>query len=149
MVAMSDDRPDQATSAPDSGRPKRVPPTIDLEATEVSTATADDDAGAAPPPDPEPIPQPAHRPAAASVFVIALVSGAVAAALVIGVGWVLGWPQVAPNPPAAPQVDAAAVEGLAGRIAKLEESGKIGHHFRYGDDYAARRAGEVACRAAR
>ena len=43
----------------------------------------------------------------------------------IGVGWMLGWPQVAPNAPAAPQLNAAAIDGLAARIASVEaKSGK-------------------------
>jgi hypothetical protein len=122
---MSDDRPEQTTPPPDLGRPKRTPPTIDLEATEVSTATADDGAGTSSPPDPEPSPAPPPdpRPAAVSSFVVAILSGAVAAALVIGIGWVLGWPQVAPH--AAPQLNAAAIDGLAARIASVEaKSGK-------------------------
>jgi len=124
---MSDDRPEQTTPPPDLGRPKRTPPTIDLEATEVSTATADDGGGTSPPPDPEPppAPPPDPRPAAVSPFVVAVLSGAVAAALVIGVGWVLGWPQVAPRAPAAPQLNAAAIDGLKARIASVEaKSGK-------------------------
>ena len=36
---MVDDRPEDTGSLPDSGRPKREPPTIDLEATEVSSET--------------------------------------------------------------------------------------------------------------
>jgi hypothetical protein len=52
--------------------------------------------------------------------VVAPVSGAVAAALVIGVGWMLGWPAVQPAAPAAPQVSAAAVDGLTTRVAGLE-----------------------------
>ena len=123
---MSDVRPEETTPSPDLGRPKRTPPTIDLEATEISTAAADDGAGAAPPPDPEPAPapQPDPRPAAVSPVVVAGISGAVAAALVIGVGWMLGWPQVSPAP-AAPQLNAAAIDGLAARIAGVEaKSGK-------------------------
>jgi hypothetical protein len=125
---MSDDRPEETTPSPDLGRPKRTPPTIDLEATEISTAAAaDDGAGAAPPPDPEPAPapQPDPGPAAVSPVVVAGISGAVAAALVIGVGWMLGWPQVSSNAPAAPQPNAAAIDGLAARIASVEaKSGK-------------------------
>ena len=34
---MADDKPEDAGLAPDAGRAKRIPPTIDLEATEVST----------------------------------------------------------------------------------------------------------------
>ena len=36
---MVDDRPEDTGSLPDSSRPKREPPTIDLEATEVSSET--------------------------------------------------------------------------------------------------------------
>src|SRR5258708_12981811 len=52
-----------------------------------------------------------------SPWVIAPFSGAVAAALVIAVGWVLGWPPVQP-PPSAPQ--ASAVDELTARVAGLE-----------------------------
>jgi hypothetical protein len=122
---MSDDTPDQAASAADWDRPKRSPPTIDLEPTAVSTSAADDGAGAAPPdPEPPPVPPPASRPTAMSAFVIAILSGAVAAALVIGVGWILGWPQVAPNATAIPQPNTAAIDGLAARIARIEDTGK-------------------------
>ena len=54
-----------------------------------------------------------------SPWVIAPFSGAVAAALVIGVGWMLGWPQVAPAP-TAPSPSAAAVDNLTTRVAGLE-----------------------------
>ena len=65
---MSDDRPEETTPSPDLGRPKRMPPTIDLEATEISTTAADDGVGVPPPPDPEPAPapEPDARPAAVS-----------------------------------------------------------------------------------
>ena len=52
---------------------------------------------------------------------IAPVSGAVAAALVIGVGWLLGWPAVQPAAPVTPQVSVAAVDGIAARVAGLEQ----------------------------
>jgi hypothetical protein len=52
---------------------------------------------------------------------VAPVSGAVAAALVIGVGWMLGWPAIQPaSTPLAPQLNAAAIDDLAARIAGLE-----------------------------
>ncbi|MFN5717096.1 MAG: hypothetical protein ACK463_21490, partial [Bradyrhizobium sp.] len=60
--------------------------------------------GAEPHPDPAPHTEPqleaasaapeAERPRPVSPWVVAPVSGAVAAALVIGVGWLLGWPSV-------------------------------------------------------
>jgi hypothetical protein len=55
--------------------------------------------------------------------VIAPISGAVAAALVITVGWMLGWPavQVAPS---VPQINASAIDDLTARVASLEQ--KVG-----------------------
>ncbi|MEY9617793.1 hypothetical protein ABIF94_003220 [Bradyrhizobium ottawaense] len=54
-----------------------------------------------------------------SPWVIAPFSGAVAAAVVIAVGWLLGWPAVQ-APPAAPQVTSATVDALSGRVAAVE-----------------------------
>jgi hypothetical protein len=121
---MVEDMPEDEGPALDSGRAKRAPPTIDLEASEVSgeTRKAGDDA------------QPEHvseepssqasssrRPSAApiSAWVIAAVSGAVAAALVIGVGWMLEWPAV-PATPAATQINSAVIDDLGTRIAAVE-----------------------------
>jgi hypothetical protein len=120
---MVDDRPEDNGPLGDSSRPRREPPTIDLQATEVSSEPAKADEGAPqaehgpPEPSPEPVAQPA--PQLVSPWAIAPISGAVAAALVIAVGWVLGWPAVqAPAP--APQFNAAAIDDLTARIAGLE-----------------------------
>jgi len=129
---MVDDRPEDTGSLPDSSRPKREPPTIDLEATEVSSEAQS--SGEAPPePELEPVAEPAPEVAKASVeespvaeppsrpvspWIVAPVSGAVAAALVIGVGWLLGWPAIQSAPPA-PQLSAA-IDGLSARVAGLE-----------------------------
>jgi hypothetical protein len=78
---MADDELKDA-GGPETGRPKREPPTIDLQASEVSGETR-------------------------------------AAALVIAVGWMLGWPPVQ-APPAAPQVTAGAFDDLGKRVAGLE-----------------------------
>jgi hypothetical protein len=144
---MADDKPEDAGLAPESSRAKRTPPTIDLEATEVSTQPQEvagqpeaaateqaaqeqakseeakfDEANA------EPQPEPAEERssvASASVspsispWIIAPFSGAVAAAIVIAVGWMLGWPAVQ-APPAAPQVTGATVDALSGRVAAVE-----------------------------
>jgi hypothetical protein len=131
---MVDDRPEDTGSLPDSGRPKREPPTIDLEATEVSSETKSA-AGASSEATPEPVAEPTPEAAKASVdespvagtpsrpvspWIVAPVSGAVAAALVIGVGWVLGWPAIQPaSAPPAPQLSAA-IDGLTARVAGLE-----------------------------
>jgi hypothetical protein len=143
---MVDDSPEDTAPSPDAGRPKRAPPTIELEASEVSGETRS--AGGGEPPGsgsrtgpgsgsgtgpwsgsgagPESVPgqvppKPvSERPSApVSPWVIAVLSGAVAASLVIGVGWMLGWPAV-PATPAPPQVSAAIVDDLAARIAGLE-----------------------------
>jgi hypothetical protein len=105
-------------SSPDLGRAKRAAPTIDLEASEVSSETRN--AGADVQPEAsfqEPSAAPVSSPI--SPWVIAPVSGLVAAALVIGVAWMLGWPAVV-APSAAPKVDTAAIDGLAARIASVE-----------------------------
>ena len=117
---MADDTPEDTMSPPDPGRAKRAPPTIDLEASEVSGETRDA-AGEA---QPEPISHAPHEtisprvisPRAISPWVIAPVSGAVAAALVICIGWMLGWP--APAAPGAP--NAAAIDELSARVASVE-----------------------------
>ena len=127
---MVDDRPGDTGSLPDQGRPKREPPTIELEASEVSSETksAPNTSSEAPPePVPEPTPEapsvspvdePPSRPV--SPWIIAPVSGAAAAALVIGVGWMLGWPAIQPaSAPPAPQLSAA-IDGLTARVAGLE-----------------------------
>jgi hypothetical protein len=142
---MVDDRPEDTAASPDLGRAKRAPPTIDLEATEISGETKSASAEA----QPEPVShetssheslsqEPSSHeslskesssqgpssdaPAAAptSPWIVAAVSGAVAAALVIGVCWMLGWPAIAPSPPATPQVTTATIDGLSARIASVE-----------------------------
>src|SRR5471032_2920530 len=108
---MVDDRPEDTQLPPDSGRAKRAPPTIDLEATEV-TGEPRNAGGEAQQESTSEVTS-----AAVSPWVIAPVSGAVAAALVIGVGWILGWPAVPPVTPAAPPVNMAVIDDLATRVA--------------------------------
>ena len=132
---MVNDRPEDTGSLPDSSRPKREPPTIDLDATEVSSETRRADGAsteAASEPSPEsapeapatadgpsmsPVDAPPSRPV--SPWIIAPVSGAAAAALVIGVGWMLGWPAIQPASAPATQLSAA-IDGLTARVAGLE-----------------------------
>src|SRR4051795_6183728 len=116
---MVDDRPEESGPLGDAGRPKREPPTIDLEATDVSptpqeTAEAKVEPGLA-----EPAEQVASSFTPVSPWAIAPISGAVAAALVIAVGWALGWPAVQAPPPAV-QLNAGAIDDLTTRIAGLE-----------------------------
>jgi hypothetical protein len=111
---MVDDRPEDMEPSPDSGRAKRAPPTIDLEATEISGETQSAGTGAEPK---RSFSWPST--AAISSAVIAAVSGAGAAALVIGVVWFLGWPGEVAPPTAAPQANAA-VDALASRVDAIE-----------------------------
>jgi hypothetical protein len=111
---MVDDNPEDTTPSPDSGRAKRAPPTIDLEASEVSGETRNTREDAPP----EPISPEASS--AISPWVIAALSGAVAASLVICVGWVLGWPPVLPATSSSPPFNAAVIDGLGARVASIE-----------------------------
>ncbi|HEY2212706.1 MAG TPA: hypothetical protein VGH62_14005 [Bradyrhizobium sp.] len=111
---MAEDRPDDSEPSPDSGRAKRAPPTIDLEATEISGETQNAGAGAEPK---RSLRWPSR--AAISSAVVAAVSGAGAAALVIGMAWLLGWPGEVPQPTATPQANDA-IDALASRIAGIE-----------------------------
>ncbi len=116
---MVDDNPEDTTPAPDSGRARRTPPTIDLEASEVSgeTRNAGEDAQ---PEAAQPEPTSREPAPAISPWVIAAVSGAVAASLVICVGWLLGWPAVLPATSSAPPFNAAVIDDLAARVAGIE-----------------------------
>ena len=163
---MADDKPEDAGLAPDAGRAKRTPPTIDLEATKVSTQPQEvaGEPEAHPTPEPEhadtelatseqanseqaeseqarqatsepskseqAAPEPEREEAQAAIasaavsppvspWVVAPLSGAAAAAIVIAVGWMLGWPAVQ-APPAAPQVTSATVDALSGRVSAVE-----------------------------
>ncbi len=121
---MVDETPEDTTPSPDSGRAKRRPPTIDLEASEVSSETrsAAEDAS----PDPVSHEPSSHEPisdepsAPISPWVIAALSGAVAASLVICVGWLLGWPAVLPATSSPPPFNAAVIDDLAARVAGIE-----------------------------
>jgi len=121
---MAEDMPGDEGPALDSGRAKHAPPTIDLEASEVSgeTRKAGGDAQPERISEKHSFEEPSSRepPAAAvSAWVIAVVSGAVAAVLVIGVGWMLGWPAV-PATPAATEINAAVIGDLGARVAAVE-----------------------------
>jgi hypothetical protein len=126
---MADDVLQDAAPVPDAGKAKREPPTIDLEATQVSEKASENvsETGAAEPARPdqeaksEPPTQaaPAPGPRRPSPWLVAPLSGLVAAAVVLAVGSFLGWPEVQ-SPPAAPQVSATAFDDLTSRVAALD-----------------------------
>ena len=118
---MEEDRPEESSPSPDSGRAKRAPPTIDLEASEVSGETQS--AGSQPRRSfarsfPWSVPWPWS--AAMPATLAAAVTGAVTAALVIAVAWVAGWPGETAPPVATPLGNAAAIDTLASRVADIE-----------------------------
>jgi hypothetical protein len=140
---MVDDSLEDTELPSDAGRARRPPPTIDLDPADVSSETkgqpqgeakaeAESQAAAEPQietaaiPEPEPVPSsarlepPASRSSrSASPWLVAPLSGAGAAALVLAAGWMLGWPPAQPAP-AVPQANAAAIDELSGRVAALE-----------------------------
>jgi hypothetical protein len=109
--------------SPDSGRAKRAPPTIDLEASEVSgktqgaNAAASGGASAAAHPK-RSFPWPSAE--AISATVTSAVTGAVTAALVIAAAWYLGWPGETAAPMTAPPANTAAIDTLTSRVADIE-----------------------------
>jgi hypothetical protein len=112
---MDDNRPDDPTPSPEPGRPRRAPPTIDLEASEVTTKPAEDaDTGS------DSNPSRSSRLSAASLapFWIAGVTGAVAAGLVLAVAWALGWPGGTAQPAA--DNNASAVAALSSQVDDLD-----------------------------
>jgi hypothetical protein len=138
---MADDVLEEAGPAPEAGKVKRDPPTIDLEATKVAetgAASQSAEAGATEakpeggsPQEPksessrpesansDPTRAEPSRSRSASPWLVAPISGAVAAAVVIAVGSALGWPS-AQTPPSAPPASEASVNDLADRVATLE-----------------------------
>jgi hypothetical protein len=148
---MVDDTTEQQAPAGESGRNRRPPPTIDLQATEVSEQKASDAAAteaetSAAPVEPgsaapssetqsssssetpaEAQPQPEAAPAQAgptrnrsgSPWIVAPLSGAVAAAAVVAIGFAMGWVPTEP-PSLAQQPNAAAIEDLTARLTSLE-----------------------------
>ena len=116
---MVDDKPEDAASSPETGRAKREPPTIDLEASEISGETQSAGPGAKPK---RSFPWPSR--AAISAAAIAMVFGAGAAALVIAAASVTGWLAVPPETPAAPPTNTAVIDDLAARLASVESKAK-------------------------
>jgi hypothetical protein len=115
MRGMDEERPEDPSRSVEAERPRRDPPTIDLEASEVSPATeAAGTAGA------EAKRSRAPRSASAVVTIfLAAVIAALTAALVMAGSWLGGWPGQ-PAPPQADQRINASIDTLTSRVANLE-----------------------------
>ncbi|MCO5132740.1 MAG: hypothetical protein M9932_19615 [Xanthobacteraceae bacterium] len=126
---MADDPTEVPTeaAAPDTGRPRRAPPTIDLEATEIPREpAADPSAGensadpAAADADPRENPDaPPAAPRKTGTAVVAALTGALAACGVIGAAVWAGWPAT-PAPVVAPAPETSRIDALTKRLAALE-----------------------------
>jgi hypothetical protein len=112
---MDEEKPEDPSRPVEAERPRRDPPTIDLEASEVSPATeAAGTAGA------EAKRSRAPRSASAVVTIfLAAVIAALTAALVMAGSWLGGWPGQ-PAPPQADQRINASIDTLTSRVANLE-----------------------------
>jgi hypothetical protein len=112
---MVDDKSDDTGPQPDLDRPKRAAPTLDLDAIEISDETQQaDTAEAARKPDRE---RSWPLGTILSSAIVSAIFGAAAAALVV---WTMGSPGKTAPPAPAPQVDNAAVDALAARVANVE-----------------------------
>jgi hypothetical protein len=116
---MDEDRPEDTPLSPDSGRAKRAPPTIDLEASEISSETKG--TGTATGTDAPPRPsRPGLSGGAMAATAASAVTGAVTVAVVIAAAWYLGWPSEPAAPSAAPPANTAAIDTLTSRVADIE-----------------------------
>jgi hypothetical protein len=114
---MVDDKSNDIAPQPDLDRPKRAAPTLDLDAIEISDETQQADTAEA-----------ARTPVRdrswpsgtiLSSAIISAIFGAASAALVV---WTMGSPGKTAPPAPAPQVDNAAVDALAARVASVEKA---------------------------
>lgn len=122
---MVDDKPEPTEPLPDLGRPKRTPPTIDLDPSEISReesaapAEPHEAASESEPSTDEPSEPRQRTPWIPSAIVAAVVSAIVAGGA-IGVSSWAGWLSPPQAAPATPQVDRASVDALAARVATIE-----------------------------
>jgi hypothetical protein len=140
---MVDDKPDDVGPQADLDRPKRAPPTLDLDAIEISDETQHADAA-----DGGDRPGRARSWPLASIMPSAIVSaiiGAGAAALVV---WTMGWPGETATPAPAPQVNNAAVDALAARLANVESKAAAPQGNNAAIDALAARVAKVESKAA-
>ncbi len=113
---MVDDKPDDID--PQADRPRRAPPTLDLNAIEISDETQN--AGAENAQE-----KPGRARLSAGLISSAIVSaicGAGAAAMVV---WTVGWPGEPAPPAPPPPVNNAAIDALTARVASVESKAAV------------------------
>jgi hypothetical protein len=126
---MEENKPEDA-SPEDPGRPKRPPPTIELEASERSESPASGESAGAGArsrrffawpffwPFASSFPKPLAK--AISANIVGAVTGAVTALLVVAVAWLMGWPGEPASTLPNGQTDANAIATLASRLDDIE-----------------------------
>lgn len=134
---MAEDKPDETGDTAGPQRPKRTPPTIDLEAKDISRkdeapeAAADEPADGTVPESDTAAPEtetpgpsaaePSHRRGLLSAAaLIALLAGALAGIAMAGIGARLGWLSPQSETPAVPLAERASVDALAARMRAVE-----------------------------
>lgn len=124
---MDDDKQDKTGIAPGGDAAKRKPPTIELTASSVSDSTPDaaaandtPDADTSASDHSEPAPAAKASSSRASSVAVSALTGAAAAALVLGAAQLAGWPETPAPQPAADVVSKSDVDALGARIAKVE-----------------------------
>jgi hypothetical protein len=116
-MGMDEDKPEDSSQPSDQARAKRPPPTIDLEASEVS-GPADDGGVGAQPKQASSWSFPLAK--ALSATIVAATTAALTAAVIVAIAWGIGWPGETSAPLALPQTNASVIDTLASRVADLE-----------------------------
>jgi hypothetical protein len=110
MPEMADDRAEHSGPAPDAGRTRRAPPTIDLEAAEVPGTNESSGPEA----------EPKRFDSSIISAAIAALSGACAAALVVAALWFAGYLATGSNAPEDTRTNRARIDDLIERVGNLE-----------------------------
>jgi hypothetical protein len=120
-----DATPPQGATQEDLGRPKRSPPTIELEASERSESTESGESASAGTRSRRSFgwpfssfPKPLAKAIAANI--VGAVTGAVTALLVVAIAWLMGWPGEPVSTIPNAQTDANAIATLTSRLDDLE-----------------------------
>jgi hypothetical protein len=140
---MVDDKSDDIGPQPDLDRPKRAAPTLDLDAIEISDETQQADTA-------EAVRTPVRDRSwplgtILSSAIVSAIFGAAAAALVV---WTMGSPGKTAPPAPAPQVDRAAVDALAARVANVESKAAAPQNDNAAIDALSARVASVESKAA-